>query len=342
MNYLEYEPQDSNFDGIIVDPTPLSIRGFVRNDSELVLEDVVILARNRFYRVEGEFEPGDVLDFDTADFEPIASNPDWLIPIASPLHSTAITDISSSLNTRTSLNETLVTSRVLLNLNWSAGTNVVNSDVLLDFDDDEMNRRRALLRSFMRDQYGTPGIGNQVYVIGWTSEQRGDDVTVSDVSYRPVDTSMYIIELETELVPASSDQFVTLSADQFTWATIDIEPGQVLGSFNDLTIINPGWAEFQVMPMETAVLSEVSELIIELNRRTARGRQVELAVWNFETEEWDTFENTTQETYLITDPAPYLGRDNLVRLRFQLDDDFGTGNSNGRVLELRVIQRGRF
>jgi len=342
MSYLPHEPEDPNQDGIIVEPTPLSIRGFVRNDSELTLENVVILARNRFYRVDGIFEPGDVLDFDTADFQPIAANPESLVPLASPLHSTAITDISSSLSTRTSINETLVTSRVLLNLNWSTSNNVVSSDVLLDFDDEEMSRRRALLRAFMRDQFGIPGIGNQVYVVGWTSEQRDDDLGVSEVTYRPVDTSMYIIELETEVETAPSDQLVTLSGDQFTWVATGAEAGQVLGSLSDLTIINPGWAEFQIMPVEGAVLSDVTEIVIDLNRRTARGRQVEMSIWNFETLEWDLFENERIETYAITDPEPYLGRDNLVRLRFEIDDDFATGNSNARVLQLRIIQRGRF
>lgn len=341
ISYLPHEPEVP-LDGIIVEPTPLSIRGFVRNDSELSLENVLVLVRNRYYRVEGNFEPGDVLDFDNADFLPITSNPASLIPIASPLQSSAITDIAASLSSRTSINQTLVTSRVLLNLNWSTGTNVVREDTLLDFDDDEMNRRRALLRAFMRDQYQTPGVGNQAYVIAWTSEQQADDVRVSDVAYRPVDTSMYILELDTSLETAPSDQLVTLSADQFTWVMTDATAGQVLGSLNDLTIINPGWAEFQVMPIDGAVLSDVSELIIELNRSTARGRQVELAVWNFETGEWDLFENVRFETYQISDPAPYLGHHNRVKLRFSIDEDFSAVNANARVLQLRVIQRGRF
>src|SRR5690606_11984682 len=120
---------------------------------------------------------------------------------------------------------------------------------LFEFEDEEMSRRRAFLRSFMRDQYATGGIGNQVYVFGWSTEQRPEDIAISDVNYNPEDTSLYIIELESEIEPAPSSQEVTLGADQFTWAMTDIEAGQVTGSLHDLVIVNPGWAEFQITPL---------------------------------------------------------------------------------------------
>ncbi len=323
-------------------PTAQSIRGFVRNDSDVTLEDVVIMTRNRFYRVEGNLEPGDVLDFDTDNFEYINEFFHLLFPIASPFQSVATYDIQDELTNRTRNNETLVTSRILINLDWATRTNPRDDVALFEFEDEEMSRRRAFLRSFMRDQYATGGIGNQVYVFGWSTEQRADDITISDVNYNAVDTSLYIIELESEIEPAPSSQEVTLGADQFTWAMTGLELGQVTGSLHDLVIVNPGWAEFQITPLEGAVLDTVTSMAVEVNRATSMGRQVDISLWNWETEAWDTFENSGAETYNVENPTPYLGRDNIVNMRVALDTNITSTTSTGRVLQLRVIQTGNF
>lgn len=323
-------------------PNAQSIRGFVRNDSDIVLEDVIIMTRNRFYRVEGDLEAGDVLDFDTDDFVYINDFFHLLFPIASPFQSAEIYDIQEELINRTRTNETLVTSRILINLDWGTRTNPRDDVALFEFDDEEMSRRRAFLRSFMRDQYATGGIGNQVYVFGWSTEERPDDIVISDVNYDAVDTSLHIIEIESEIELPEPNQEITLGADQFTWTMTASETGQVSGSMHDLVIINPGWAEFQITPLEGAVLADVTRMAIEINRSTSLGRQVDVSLWNWQTETWDVMENSSQETYDIENPAPYLGRDNIVNLRVEIDTNVTSSTSTGRVLQLRVIQAGNF
>lgn len=337
LAYLADErPENAN----IEHPTPQSIRGFVRNDSDIRLENVVILARNRFYRVEGNFEPGDIIDFDTEDFTYINSSFDNLIPIASPIQSSSDYFLDDIFSNRRGINDSLVTSRVLLNLDWAS--NRRDGDLLVESDDEEINRRRAFLRAFMRDQHSTGGIGNQVYVFGWTTEQQPDDLTIPGVAYRQVDTTLHIIELASELELPPSSETITLSADQYTWTARGIADGQVNGSFNNMLILNPGWAEFRVMPIDGAVLADVSSMIIDADRRTTQGYQVEISLWNQETLTWDTLENNRFEQYVISDPAPYLGRDNSVDIRFALEEDTAIGSSSGQILKVRIIQSGNF
>ncbi len=323
-------------------PTSQSVRGVIRNDSDMTLEDVVIFARNRFYRVEDALAAGDVLDFDTNDFDFINDNPDFALPIAAPIESRATYNIGEELGDRRSINDTLVTGRVLLNLDWSTGLNRVNDVDFFDSTNEEQSRRRALLRAFMRDQNSGLGIGNQVYVMGWSNETQADDITVADTTYRTVDTTLHIIEIDTAVETPSSSEQVTLSADQFTWAATDFELGQVFGNLSSLTVINPAWAEFQITPLEGAILETVSTMIIEINRGTALGSQVEFSLYNRVTGEWDIQANSRLEEYIIDDPAPYLGRNNMVDIRFEIDTDLTSSNANGRVLQTRIIQIGNF
>ena len=339
---ITYLPDERPDDAELNEPTPQSIRGIVRNESDIRLENVVIIARNRFYRLEADFEPGDLIDFDTADFQYINSSLESLFPIASPIQSSTEYNLEDIFSNRRSVNNSLVTSRVLLNLDWTSNFGSRDEDDLLEFNDEEMARRRAFLRAFLRDQHSTGGAGNQVYLFGWTSEQQPDDIMINDVSYRAVDTVLHIIELETEVELPPSSEIITLSADQYTWTTTDVTQGQVTGNFNDLTIINPGQAEFRVMPLEGAVLTDVSSMIVEVNRGTSLGRQIEISLWNFETSTWDTLENPRIEEYFIDNPAPYLGEGNAVNMQVAIDTDVTVGSSNGRLLQIRVIQRGNF
>lgn len=323
-------------------PLGQSILGIVRNDSEVTLEDVVILARNRFYRLSEPLAPGDVVNFNTNDFQLITESLTNLTPNPSPLMSVAALELGIGQRNSFAINESLVTSRVILGIPWSTDT-LERDDLLFEeTDDEESNRRRALLRSFMRDQYAGSGIGNQIYVVGWTNETHADDVLVSDSTYRPVDTTLHIIELNTtlELPPAST--LVTLTPDQFTWATLDIAPGQVLGSIGDFTLINPGFVEMQIAPIEGAILSEVTDMSLSIDRRSSYGREVEVSLWNWEAQEWDLLQNNSRESYNIDNHTAYLGTNNQVRLRLSLDRELATTAASARIRDIRVFMTGNF
>lgn len=339
---IAYLPDERPSDAISSLATPQSIRGFVRNDSDMRLTHVVILARNRFYRVDGIFEPGDVLDFDTEDFDYINNTVSSLIPIASPIQSSSEYFLDDIFSNRRGISESLVTSRVLLNLDWTTSTQ--RNDLLLqELNDEELSRRRALLRSFIRDQHSTSGIGNQVYVFAWTQEQQPDDLTIVDVTYRPVDTTLHIIELESDVELPAPSETITLSADQFTWTANDMAEGQVSGNFNDLLLINPGWAEYSVTPINGAILEDVSSIIVEMGRRATSGQPIEVLLWNQDSSEWDLLENNRLQRYIIDNPAPYLGVNNQMKIRFEVENNATIGSpTNGHLLDIRLIQSGNF
>ncbi|MEO1288438.1 MAG: hypothetical protein AAFV93_11780, partial [Chloroflexota bacterium] len=339
---IGYLPEPIDEEANDYPPTPLSIRGVVRNDSDITLEGVVIFARNRFYRVDGTFEPGDVLDFDTADFDFVDTDLDDTLPLAVPLESLATDNINAELTDRRSVDATLVTSRVLLDIDWRVGTTRFRDENTFDATDDEQSRRRALLRSFMRDQNLSLGIGNQVYVMGWTSAPQADDITVADTPYRSVDTTLHIIELDTTVETAPSGETVIIAGDQFTWNFTDIEVGQVFGNLSSLTLVNPGWAEFQLTPLDGAILDTVDTMILEVNRGTALGSQIAISLWNHDTGSWDTFDSNRVEEYIVDNPTPYLGRNNQVDIRYEIDSELVSSNDNGRILQTRLIQIGNF
>lgn len=316
-----------------------SIRGVIRNDSEIDLDDAIILTRNQFYRLDGTFAAGDVLDFDSSDFELINETERELIPLASPFQSSSQLEIASS-GRNSSINDSLVTSRVLLNIPWSAAT---RRSIILESDDEEENRRRAFLRAFMRDQYATAGIGHEIYLLGWSNAERPNDIAIDEVTFRPVDTTLYIIELSTTVETPPSSEIVTISPDQFTWTALDLDPLQVSTTgMNDLTLVNPASLTLQFAPIDGAILADVSDMRLELDRTSAYGNRVDVSLWHWETQTWEALSGNSIEIYDIDNIERYLGTDNMVRVRLNLEADLVGNTGTARIRNVRLFQTGNF
>ncbi|MEL7432576.1 MAG: hypothetical protein AAFN11_01390, partial [Chloroflexota bacterium] len=325
-------------------PLPIgqNVIGVIRNDSDITLEDAIVVLRNQFYPLDAPLAPGDVVDFSADDFVPIITDQDDLFAMPSPFQMSSQLDIQRTTVTRDTIAESLVTSRVLLGIPWVSSIHLPANFDFNNEPDEEQNRRRALLRAFMRDQYASRGIGNQAYLMGWTTGEQPTDIAVQDVTYRAVDTSLHIIELASSVDTPPASQQVTIDPSQFTWAFTNITTTQVFGGVNNLTIINPGFAEMQLMPLEGAVLDTVDMMTLELDRSSAYGREVEVSLWNYQTNEWDAFDSRTSESYDITAPEPYLGPRNTVRLRLSLDRNLAESSASARIGDIRIIQIGNF
>lgn len=335
---------DTDVESTMDNPLPIgqNIIGVVRNDSDLTLEDAVIITRNQFARLDEPLAPGDVVDLSADDFLPIIIDQDDVLAVPAPIQLSAQFALDRTIRTRDTIAETLVTSRLLLGIPWASTVDMPPEAEFNTEPDEEQNRRRAFLRAFMRDQQAERGMGNQAYLMGWTTAEQPTDITIEDVIYRAVDTALHIIELDTTTETPPSSQQITLDPNQYTWAFTDVTPTQVIGGVNNMTIINPGFAEIQFMPLEGAVLSDVTEMRVELDRSSAYGREVEVSLWNYETDEWVTLDSRTSESYDITTPNLYLGPRNTVRVRLSLDRNLADSTASARIGDIRVIQVGNF
>jgi hypothetical protein len=107
-------------------------------------------------------------------------------------------------------------------------------------------------------------------------------------------------------------------------------------------MINPAWAEVRFMPIEGAVLNEVTNISLELDRSSSYGREVQVSLWNWETQEWDLLDNPRLEIYEVENPAAYLGANNMVDVRISLDSDAVVSAASARIRGLRLTMTGSF
>lgn len=311
-----------------------TVRGLVRNDSDLTFTDGVIMAHNRFYRLDDPLEPGDTLDFDTGDFTDLDGQ--VLIPFASPFESAHALVLGNVLRSRFAESLSLQTSRI-----------VMGNEVLRPGRSDEQasaldSRRELLAQTYLRDQYGTQGLGNEVYFAGFYDEIESDAVTLAQINYTAVDTGLLVAQLATVVETPSGTDTVAVTGDYFTWLITARQSAE--GGVDDLTLVNPGLVEIQFTPLEGAVLREIEGLNIALDRSSSFGREVALALWDWEAGEWVELANRSREEYSIeqADAVRFTGPNNRVRLQLTLDREGGTSTSSARLRDLTITQIGRF
>jgi len=315
-------------------------RGLVRNDSEFTLEDVVILARNRIYRVPDALAPGDLLDFDTGDLDKITDDPGNQTPVASPFESAPYLDLGQGLAVRLPLLASLGTARTVLGETLDYSCHIDNLDERENSD--LLARRSAFICSFMRDQFHSDAIGHEIYAIGWAQEGIPSDLEITDTDYREVSTGLYIVRLDTTVEQPASSQTVTLDGDQFTWTIVERDLVSASGGLNEITLVSPASAIARVMPLPGAVLEDVNSMAVTLDRSSSYGRDVQLSLWDWEAREWILQEPITSERYEIDEPDRFLGYDNRVEMRLVLERPFAGSAPTARIRDIRVIQTGNF
>jgi hypothetical protein len=202
----------------------------------------------------------------------------------------------------------------------------------------QIERKRALVNAYITDQFGANARGNNVYLVGW-SDVAGDDVTLSGATFTPLDTTLYFIQLASDVQPAPAGQLVAITPDQFTWSSI--ERTSVSGEgLNNMTILPGASVVMQYTPLPGAVLDQVDELDVYMDRSSGFGRQVVLELWNWERGVWEAMSDTQVEDYSVFDPQRYLGDQNAVRVRLSLDVEVSYGSA--WVRRFGLTQRGQF
>ncbi|MEO8610182.1 MAG: hypothetical protein ABI690_19970 [Chloroflexota bacterium] len=304
------------------------MRGSVRNDTDHILQDPVILVRGQAYRLEKPLAPGDVAAFELTlpgaglpSPSPISFAPGAFISVYyRPTY--AQLDVSQSV--KDILGDQLTDAR-------GNFARVVGSST----EEQELYRRRIFLSSFINDPYDLlTGRGNKAYLAAWT-DVAPLDVTLQGANWKSIDTTLYLVELDVKETLPSKE--VLISSDQFTWmvrsrnSVTDLAPiGMTMQSGDQVT--------FRFTPLPDAVLGAVSDLNLIIDRGSNGTRSYPIQLWNWENQEWDDLSITDGSEYTIHNPDQYLGPQNAVEVQVNAD---AIGNY-ARIQDLSIEQRGKF
>lgn len=304
------------------------IRGSVRNDSDVTLNDPVIMVRGQILRLETALEPGDVETFSMTLSGQGLPNP---APLAYAPGGYASYYRYSTYLSRISQNIQDVLGLAFDAQNYYTYYQPVNSSPA----EQETYRRRLFLSSFMNDSYNVlTGRGNHAYLAGWTSISPLD-IALTDATWKTLDTTLYLIQLDVEIVPPTGE--VLVSADQFTWM---VESNSNQGDIAPMEIaLQPGDdITFRYTPLPSAVLREVTELHVLTDRGNTTARSLPIQIWNWNTNQWEEKTVPNGQDLAIRSPADYLGPQNAVQIRIVAD----AASGYSRIQNIIVEQRGQF
>jgi len=304
------------------------MRGSVRNDTEQMLHDPVILVRGQAYRLDKSLAPGAVAAFDVT----LAGAG---LPSPAPMayaSGTFVSVYSRSFAYQTNVPQNV---RDILGNQFTDQRGFYPRTVGETTDEQEAYRRRLFLSSFISDPYDVlTGRGNGAYLAAW-ADTAPLGVTLEGANWKSLDTTLYLVELAVEFTPPSRE--VRVSSDQFTWIVRDRNSVTDLGPVA-LTLQPGDEVAFRFTPLPDAVLRQVSELTLTIDRDSNTNRTLPLQLWNWATGVWEPVTINGGNVHSIREPAAYLGPQNAVQVRI-VADEIG---SYTRISDLSIEQRGRF
>jgi hypothetical protein len=199
----------------------------------------------------------------------------------------------------------------------------------------ETYRRLLLLQAVVSDAYNVlTGRGNHAYLAAW-GDNAPLEMNLEGASWKSLDSTLYLIQLDVNLTPPGRDVLVT--ADQFTWTVRQRSTLNDIGPL-DISLQPNDEVVFQFTPLPDAVLKDVGELTVAVDRGSSSNRTVPLQIRNWDTGEWEDIQVSSGNSVPISDPQRFLGPHNAVQLRL----DANSIGGYPRLQDLSVEQRGRF
>lgn len=181
-------------------------------------------------------------------------------------------------------------------------------------------RRHIFLSTFMIDQFSVNGLGESLYLIGWTDTAPTREI-VSSTDWRTIDTTLYALQLDTQYLPANPNR-TTIRPHQFTWLTLSDESG------SDLTpnyIVSAGMntLNFRFTPIPSQQRLQVSELYLHTRQTNIAfaNTQVSLYDWQRQTYTPITLNGTRTR---IPNPRRFIGPLNAVQVQIQRTSTTGS------------------
>ncbi|MDX1994399.1 MAG: hypothetical protein SF029_18595 [bacterium] len=290
------------------------LQGAITNSSDQPLYDPVLLARDVVYNLGDVIEPGQVVTFDDVTVSGES------IPAPSPLEIGVGDEFFFSPSTSyigSAYYTAFVTSQ-------QSATDILGADVYVDptgfaaplnigEQTLEETRRQAFLNSFIVDQFASTSRGNRVYLAAWGESVPSED-EVLGVGWSPVDTTLYLIELEVEVARSQGDS-VLITQDQFTWVSRERGQADLRAAPYQLSVGGENEVVFRFTPLPGAVLSEVDQLTIIADRPQGAGALSDVQLWNWREQLWESVTVDNSGRLFIEDPRPFLGPQNAVEVK---------------------------
>ncbi len=311
------------------------LRGTIRNNSDLTLESPVLLARGDVFRLNRDLAPGDLYVLEDSDLTLVSTGPAAASPVEYALREkfTAFTRYYYSASSRGVVRSDETVRDIF-------GENYIDTDfgylVGTPNADQTLVRRQKFLNALIGDQFNSTARGNNVYLVAWTSLAPFEE-GVGGASWRSIDDTAYIIQLAVD--PASPQDSVLVSGNQFTWAAVQRE-GALDASPTNTTLYSDSIAGFRFTPLPNAILSEVERLYIRLDQDgdDSRDRDMGIELWNWQTQTWVQME-ITEGRNRIFQAEQFIGPLNAVQVRINRDQ---SGGSYFYLRQLTIEQQGRF
>jgi len=303
-----------------------SFQGAIRNDSDITLRDGVILGQHLAYPLDGDFAPGDIVTLDRADLQmeigdfPAQPNPleyhvsalqAGISPFARGESGSTLRDIQG---------ERFMRSRAFLEVQ--------------SVDEKQNAREQAFLASFAIDQFDTSARGDALYLVGWHDDWERD-LEIEGASWSSVDTTLYIIELDVDIV--QPEDTVTLTTEYYTWMSLN-RSGISENGTDNFTLFETQEVEFRMNPIQELIMDEVDMLTVEVDRGGGYAQSLTVELFNWRTGEYDLFTHRDGDILEFDQSIDYLGTDNMVQMRLYYTEGIGTA----RVRKIRIEQTGRY
>jgi hypothetical protein len=306
-----------------------TMRGSIRNDSAETLENAAVLVRGQSFRIENPIAPGDIVPFEI-------TLPGEGMPSASPLaytsgdYSTFSTRLYNYYSDTSKSVEDILGGDISILRNGFTYRKQEGS-----IEQQEFFRRTAFLTGLIDEPYKQlTGRGNHAYLTAWTNKAP-INTSVDGGNLKTIDSTLMVIQLDVETTAPTGSTVIT--ADQFTWFA---QSRTALAEVGPLDVnLSPGdEAVLRFTPLPDAVLKQVNELRVFVDRNQASSRNITLQLWNWDRGEWEDQQTGSSNELIVGNPARYIGPENAVQVRITAD----TIGGYPRLNDLSIEQMGLF
>ena len=172
------------------------------------------------------------------------------------------------------------------------------------------------------------------YLVAWTNKAP-IETTVEGGSLKTLDSTLLLIQLDVKTTQPTGATVIT--ADQFTWFA---QSRSSLADVGPLDIsFGPGdEAVLRFTPLPDAILKQVNELRVYVDRNQTSGRNITIQLWNWTSTQWEDQQTTSGNQIVISNPARYIGPENSVQVHINADSIGGYP----RINDLSIEQMGLF
>jgi hypothetical protein len=180
--------------------------------------------------------------------------------------------------------------------------------------DPELNRRFQLLNAFGIGQTPNQWAARGATLVGW-SDHVPWEVAVTGRESQVLDTTGYFIQLELEITRGTAGR-PTVPPALTTWQQVSGRQYGPSGPYD--FYLASDWVTFEYRPWATLQLDEVDELVLTVQAASNPGN-VRASLWDWREERWVEQVNLNNGENVIDQPAAFLGPNDAVRVRIEVD-----------------------